>query len=67
MLQTELSGFDPSLKAGIYIYNSSGNLLKQKVPATAVETIDLSSYPQGVYMMQITVGDKVSEWKIIKE
>jgi hypothetical protein len=67
LLRTELSGLDPTLKAGIYLYNSSGNLLKQKVPATAIETIDLSSYPQGVYMMRITIGDKVSEWKIIKE
>lgn len=67
LLKTELSGFDPSLKIGIYVYNSTGQLLQQKVPATTLETIDLSVYPNGLYIMRIVVGDNVSEWKIIKE
>jgi hypothetical protein len=67
LLKTELSGFDPSLKIGIYVYNSTGQLLQQKVPATTLETIDFSVYPNGLYIMRIMAGDKVSEWKIIKE
>lgn len=66
-LKTELSGFDPSDKIGIYVYNSAGALIQQKVPATTSEIIDLSAYPIGLYIMRIVVGEKVSEWKIIKE
>jgi hypothetical protein len=67
LLKTELSGFDMSLKTGIYVYNSIGTLLQQRVPATSTEIIDLSPYATGIYIMRIVVGDKVSEWKIIKE
>ena len=66
-LQTELSGFDLTQKSGIYVYNSAGKLLQQKVPASPTDVIDLSAYTSGVYIMRIIVDDKVSEWKILKE
>jgi hypothetical protein len=66
-LKTEISGFDPSQQAEIFVYNSSGALIFQKVPATFSEIIDFSMQPNGIYIMRIKVGDKVSEWKIIRE
>ena len=66
-LQTELSGFDFTKKTGIYVYSPTGSLIIQKVPASPSDMIDLSSYPAGIYIMRIIIGDKVSEWKILKE
>ena len=67
LLHTKLTGFDFTQKSGIYVYNSNGILLKEIVPATATDEIDLSTYSNGIYIMRIAVGDKTSEWKIFKE
>jgi hypothetical protein len=66
-LQTDLRGFDFTQKNGIYVYSQAGVLLQQKVPASSSNVIELSGYPSGIYIMRIILGDKVSEWKIIKE
>ena len=66
-LQTELSGFDFTQKSGIYVYGPTGTLLLQIAPAKPSDVIDLSAYPSGIYIMRIIIGDKVSEWKIVKE
>jgi hypothetical protein len=66
-LKVEISDFDFSKKSGIYIYNLSGSLISQKSPATGLDIIDLQNNKNGIYLMKIVLGDKTSEWTIIKE
>lgn len=67
ILKIEISGFDPSQQVEILVYNSTGSLIFQKVPAAFTELIDFSMRPNGIYIMRIKIGDKISEWKIIRE
>ncbi len=67
ILKNEIIGFDPSQQVEILVYNSTGSLIFQKVPAAFTELIDFSMRPNGIYIMRIKIGDKISEWKIIRE
>jgi hypothetical protein len=51
----------------IAVYDLKGNLLF-KVPHTLdTNSIDFTMHPAGVYILKIQIGDKMKEWKIIKE
>ena len=49
------------------IYNPEGKRLHFIDSQFQSDKIDLSSYPNGIYVLVITVDNKKSEWKIIKE
>lgn len=49
------------------IFNSEGKRLHFSDSPFQSDKIDLSSYPNGIYVLVITVDNKKSEWKIIKE
>ena len=49
------------------VFNLAGSLLLHKTPASGSMMLDLSNYPSGTYILKIVVGNKASEWKIIKE
>jgi hypothetical protein len=66
-IKIEITGADFSKKSGVYLYNTSGTLLQQKVPASGNDVIDLSLYPSNIYLMRIMLNGKTSEWKILKE
>jgi hypothetical protein len=66
-LKVDLSGFDLSSKNAIYIVNTLGKLVKQVTPIGVSNIIDLTGLPNGTYIMRIIIGDRSSEWKIIKE
>jgi hypothetical protein len=66
-LKVEIANFDFSLKSAIYIYNTAGNLITQQSPASDTNIIDLLRQPNGMYIMKIVLGEKTSEWKVIKE
>lgn len=66
-LKVEIANFDFKQKSAIYVYDLQGKMIIQKSPATGSDIIDLSSYTNGLYIMKIELGDKISEWKIMKE
>ena len=66
-LKVIISGSEFSQNSGIYVYNLSGRLLTKQSPVTGADIIDLSSYSKGVYILKIVLGDKTSDWKIVKE
>ncbi|WP_044269397.1 T9SS type A sorting domain-containing protein [Bacteroides timonensis] len=51
----------------ISIYNIVGKLIEKTELSDSNQTFDLSAQPNGIYIMQIKIEDKVSSWKIIKE
>jgi len=54
-------------KAGIYLYNPQGRLIKSSVFTGPENMVDLSGQPPGLYILRIIVESKNSEWKIIKD
>jgi hypothetical protein len=66
-LKVQITNFDFSQNSAIHVYSASGKLVAQKSPATGSDIIDLLSQPNGMYVMKILLGEKTSEWKIIKE
>lgn len=66
-LMIEIQGYKQELKTIVYLYNLSGNLLLNPNPTNSTFSLDLSAYAIGTYILKIVFGDKVSEWKIIKE
>lgn len=51
----------------ITVLTIQGALVKKLQVSGAFTEIDLRSQSPGVYLMQISIGEAVSEWKIIKE
>jgi len=66
-LLVEISGYDKTSKTGLYLYDLSGSVILSKSPVTGSDQLDLSPFSIGTYVLKIVLGDKVSEWKIIKE
>ncbi len=66
-LKVDIEGYQEEPNSGLYLYNLSGNLITSKSPANSSTVLDLSPYPVGSYILKIIIGDKKTEWKIIKE
>lgn len=68
MLQVEIAGGEIPKDAKIYIYNISGNLIRQVSGVSGSNVVDISPQPAGSYIMRIYIDkDHISSWKIIKE
>ena len=68
LLKIEIENMDPAVSTcSITVVNTAGSMVYQNNHFNAPGTIDLSALSRGVYVMQIMVGEKTSEWKIIKE
>jgi hypothetical protein len=65
-LLVEISGYDQEAASGLYLYNLSGTLLQSKSPVTGSDLLDLSAFPMGTYVLKIVLGNKKSEWKVVK-
>jgi hypothetical protein len=51
----------------IHIYNTIGTHIKSQSINSLNTSIDLSSYPSGIYLITIMINGKETKWKIIKE
>lgn len=67
LLYIQLTAFDPAVHSVIKVYDPRGILVVKHDPASCGDVIDLSGYANGLYIMQISVGSNVSEWKILKD
>lgn len=66
ILNIKITGLDKA-KGFISIYNIVGKLIEKTELSDNNQTFDLSAQPNGIYIMQIRIEDKISSWKIIKE
>lgn len=53
--------------AEAHIINNTGAVLLQRKLPDGVHNLDFSNLPAGVYLLQLTVSNKIHTWKIIKE
>ncbi len=51
----------------VEVYTLNGRQLQQKHIKNPLTEIDLSSYPKGIYILRLHIGEKQREWKVIKE
>jgi hypothetical protein len=51
----------------LQVYTSTGGLLRDVKVTCESTKIDLNGQPAGIYILKISIGEKTSEWKIIKD
>ena len=67
ILQVEISNAVTLQGTEIRLYNPQGVLIKQISNLSEQTTLDISSQPDGIYIMQIVMNNhEISTWKIIK-
>jgi len=66
-LLVEIQGYEKETNTALYLFDLSGKLLISRKPANSTMPLDLSGYSVGTYVLKIVLGDKTSEWKIMKE
>jgi hypothetical protein len=53
--------------AFVQVINSYGSIVVNQEVSSPYSTIDITSYPQGIYMVNVRVGDQIVSKKIIKK
>lgn len=51
----------------LQVYDSGGRLIIDKLQEPNKSVLDLSAYPNGLYILHIKRGQIISKWKIIKQ
>ena len=65
-LVVKLSGTELN-NGSIYVYDLNGKLILTRNNLSEFTLVSLTNEPSGTYILRISVGDDMSEWKIIKE
>ena len=66
ILKVEIPGLGDQ-NARLAIYNLQGKQIVNNKVFNNLSTVNLSNYPPGMYILKILIGQKSSEWKIIKD
>lgn len=68
LLKLEIIGFDEHRDYGhISIFDMSGKIVTDSDIKTMSTTIDITSEPNGVYLLNISLNTSSNTWKIIKK
>ncbi len=65
-IQVDLTG-ESFTKAGLHLYDVSGKRISGLLTEDNITTMDLSSYPSGMYFLQIVIEGRTSISKVIKK
>jgi YD repeat-containing protein len=65
-LQIELP-YVENLNATLRVYGMQGALIREVKVKDFTTNVDLSRYPNGMYILKISIDDLSSEWRIIKD
>ncbi len=66
LLQVDLSSENFN-QAGLYLYDVSGKRLMNTLTEDNINSLDLSGYPTGIYLLQIVIEGRTSISKIVKQ
>ena len=67
ILLVELAGNGKVENAQITVFNQSGQQILYTGTDGALTTVNLSTFPQGMYVLRLIVGNKATDYKIIKK
>ena len=65
-VKVQLENLPEDLSTKLYVYDIRGSIILSMSPLTNVNNIDLASYSPGIYFLKIFIGDKITQWEIIK-
>ena len=66
-LKVMISGKSETDKCSLSIYSANGQLIINNLDAGECTELDLSSHPNGYYILKIRINSETSSWKIIKK
>lgn len=66
-LRVEIAGWEDSDSCAISIYDMGGAEIWASDASEAITDIDITSSPEGMYVMLITLNGEKTTWKIIKK
>jgi len=67
ILKIQIQNLPDNAKSSITVISTSGGTIFSKSPLMSDGTVDLTSYANGVYFLNIIIGEKVTSWTIIKQ
>jgi YD repeat-containing protein len=62
-----LNNFEDQEPSFISVYDYSGRLLQNYNNVQEINLINISDLPRATYLLKIVIGEKSTEWKVIKE
>lgn len=66
LLAVDITGGDDKDELRIILYNADGKQLQNKKVEQGTTPINISAYPAAYYILRVMAGEKVKEFKIIK-
>lgn len=66
-LAVEMTGGDQKDQMSLSLFSSQGVLLQSIKVTTTITQVNMSAYPASYYILRIQAGDKMTEFKIIKQ
>lgn len=66
-LVVEVSGIQDIKTGNLIVYNMQGQTILNKKISESQTYLDISSHPNGIYILHINIDGKKSSWRIIKE
>jgi len=66
-LTVKITNMPDNTTGEITLHDLTGRLMIRQNSIQELTLLDISSQPIGIYVLRIRAGDKVSEWKVIKE
>lgn len=66
-LNISISNVSYDNQISVALYDMNGKLIRKENTATERVNINISDAPNGIYIMQIMIDEKVTTWKIIKK
>jgi len=66
-LAIEITGGDTKDEIRFILFSAQGTQLQNLKVTATITPVNMSSYPVGWYILRVQVGEKVTEFKIIKQ
>ncbi|MFW5872357.1 MAG: T9SS type A sorting domain-containing protein [bacterium] len=67
IIYLEIKGYDLKSPSNLVLSNTTGTVLEHRTNLSSALSLNLSDFPDGIYLLQIIIDDSRWEWKIIKE
>ncbi|MDE6480223.1 MAG: T9SS type A sorting domain-containing protein [Muribaculaceae bacterium] len=67
MLRVEIINYESDDLGNIYVYSINGNTITQSKISSQLTDIDISSSPNGIYLLNIQLNGTSITWRVIKQ
>jgi hypothetical protein len=66
-LKLEIGNWEEGLDAYTLITDINGRTVCKNSLSGSITNIDLTNYPNGIYILRLSISQKWTEWKVIKQ